>query len=975
MSDAGALVAAYLLPAGEACWTWTEDGAGVTWTDGYLMALRDELEAAIGRLSEPGLPPFGALALLMAASQECWLDSGGGREHLVRFLGHVARNRAPATPAAAQRTIRIDMLGRSRGQSLGEQIQETVSDRSVSAARALEPYEREENPREQARKTLARPAIARDLLVGLDRVHALPARLRGSVDGKSLLAELVLEDCRDRLAPEGSAAVTRELASGVHPRHIDLLPPEHDGLQEFLRDVQALLPGLSGLTEERVAMRGRTGLDASPGPGGALMPPPEQVRGLLAGLLTDRELAGLAKLSLALMAAVHVPRSLSSSEELQLGGVSDLTNRGPMDRLLVSELAHDDLTLAVRIALNEALYLRREAPPRNPPQRRGILFDSGIRLWGVPRLFAAAVGLALGATSDPAGGLSVWRASGDRIHPVDLLTREGLTAHLEALEASPHPGAALACFVEELAHHGEPFDAILVTHAEVLADPEFLSALAALDTRGLCVAALDRDGSLALSSVSQRGLRPISNARLCLEDLVPAPAGMRGPQPLLAPEHDPALPLVLSVEPFPLLVPQQVRFAAVAVSSRHGLVSATDDGRLLHWTAPGRGPRQLTTQVPRGRLHAMRLDDDATLRVVAGRAPGNRVPMLTAQLATGRVASCLLQTGSPAVPLAACWQPGAVLLVFPPGRVDAFDLVTGDRMASLEKLPSHCKWIGGRFFHGSGGWRALAFDGHEVRLEPVPVEHPRTLALFDREGLDGPWGITTDGQVFSSVDGFVVPLPPLSGDPLRLLGVSADGHRLAIRACRTPRMVEELLVDLERHEVKRISGDPLQALEAPVHPAARAPNSEEIRNRFRAAGISDSGQLLLEPRRGAILTFGFSGPETGDLCLVKTAATAADRSRLLTFEAVALPCGVRFRMHAVQWPDGSRAFLDSRGMLHLKSSDRKLPELTVVLATGALAGWTSEGRCYGREYFCAEPAAAPARHLLAAIDRFVQVAR
>ena len=70
-----------------------------------------------------------------------------------------------------------------------------------------------------------------------------------------------------------------------------------------------------------------------------------------------------------------------------------------MDRLLLSELAHDDLTLAVRIAMNEALYLRRETPPSNPPKHRAVLLDSGIRLWGVPRVFATAVGMALAAAA------------------------------------------------------------------------------------------------------------------------------------------------------------------------------------------------------------------------------------------------------------------------------------------------------------------------------------------------------------------------------------------------------------------------------------------------------------------------------------------------------------------------------------------------------------------------------------------------
>ena len=66
-----------------------------------------------------------------------------------------------------------------------------------------------------------------------------------------------------------------------------------------------------------------------------------------------------------LMAAVTLPRRLADPEEIAMGGVSDISNRGPLDRLLLTELVHDDLTLAVRVSSNEALYLRRESPPRD----------------------------------------------------------------------------------------------------------------------------------------------------------------------------------------------------------------------------------------------------------------------------------------------------------------------------------------------------------------------------------------------------------------------------------------------------------------------------------------------------------------------------------------------------------------------------------------------------------------------------------
>jgi len=126
-------------------------------------------------------------------------------------------------------------------------------------------------------------------------------------------------------------------------------------------------------------------------------------RRLIARLHQDPELGGIARIAHQLLAAIHLPRSLSDREDLPVGGVSDISNRGPLDRLLLSELAHDDVTLALRIALNEALYLRRETPPRSPPRRRAVLIDAGIRLWGVPRVFATAVALSLAATTERAG--------------------------------------------------------------------------------------------------------------------------------------------------------------------------------------------------------------------------------------------------------------------------------------------------------------------------------------------------------------------------------------------------------------------------------------------------------------------------------------------------------------------------------------------------------------------------------------------
>lgn len=56
------------------------------------------------------------------------------------------------------------------------------------------------------------------------------------------------------------------------------------------------------------------------------------------------------------------------------------------------------------------------------------------------------------------------------------------------------------------------------------------------------------------------------------------------------------------------------------------------------------------------------------------------------------------------------------------------------------------------------------------------------------------------------------------------------------------------------------------------------------------------------------------------------------------------------------WKDGSEAVVDSRGLLHLKSSDTSLPEITIILSIGkSTACWASDGAITGSYYFTSLP--------------------
>ena len=900
----------YLTPPSDSFWAWTDDGSGVVWVDGQPIATSKEIEAVLARLAPRGLPPFGAVVLLLASCQADWKAHSTGQGTLAAYTRSLKERRETHTGKDTAIAIVNQLAQRWQG-----------------------------------------------VVRGLDAVGVLPADLRERADNKAVIAEILFEESNLRTSPDAGAVVVSELARGIPGRALI-----HDNgalavFEAFLGDIEALKPGLASLSEEHVRQRLMTGVDFVPRAPELELPPSERVRRLIAGLVTDRELAGLGRLAQRLVAAVHVPRQLSQPEELPLGGVSDLSNRGPLERLLISELAHDDLTLAVRVALNEALYLRRETPPRSPPERRCILIDAGLRMWGAPRLFGAAVALALAATADRRATLEVHRAHRGGVRPVDTATRDGMLLHLEALEHTAHPGSALAPWLEALAKGnaaGEMLsDLVLVTHDEVLDDPEFHACLPALGT-DLYVATVNREGQFRLVLLTRTGRRPICSAKLSLDEILEPQLNAAAQQVLRqAAGEDARLPLILTVQPFPLLMPAHVRPEHVALDGTRGAVAVTKDGRLLHWRLDARGARELTAQVPRGKVADISVLSDGTAEVLVRRESGDTAALVRADLATGAVRFAELVGALP--PSVIARRQAESLLLFSRGRVDAFDPGTGQRFATL--ATPGARWVGSRFFQNAGAWYTVSFDGHEVGLSRVNGASAGTLALFERQGLDGPWGITDGGRVYSTASGTLVMLSLPFATPLLLERISRDGHRLVVRP-RTGPQTERYLLDLERGEARRVYGAGIiHALEPQVH-AALSRIAGSVRRNLRGVAVGADGSLLLVAPDARCLAI--QQGNAGQLELRYTglalggAKTRAVQPELIPFRKVPGPRETHVTLSEAVFAEGSRAFLDGRGLLHLKSSDRTLAEVSLVLSDLAVAAWTSAGHACGPKYFLGE---------------------
>ncbi len=92
---------------------------------------------------------------------------------------------------------------------------------------------------------------------------------------------------------------------------------------------------------------------------------------------------------------LNIPLHHNMPSQQPLGGISDLTNKGDFDKLLLSEFANDDDVFMLRLANNEALYIQREVPPEADKFTRIILIDSSLKNWGNPKTLAYATSLAI----------------------------------------------------------------------------------------------------------------------------------------------------------------------------------------------------------------------------------------------------------------------------------------------------------------------------------------------------------------------------------------------------------------------------------------------------------------------------------------------------------------------------------------------------------------------------------------------------
>lgn len=145
---------------------------------------------------------------------------------------------------------------------------------------------------------------------------------------------------------------------------------------------------------------------------------------------------------------LNIPLHSLIPSEQPLGGISDLSNKGDFDRLLLSEFANDDLVFLSRLANQEALYLQREMPPLKNKLKRIILIDISLKNWGTPRTLAFAVMLAI--SRHPKTDMECLAfVIGDTMQAISTTTVDELIQGLQLLDGSLHAANGLTQYFEQ----------------------------------------------------------------------------------------------------------------------------------------------------------------------------------------------------------------------------------------------------------------------------------------------------------------------------------------------------------------------------------------------------------------------------------------------------------------------------------------------------------------------------------------------
>lgn len=234
-------------------------------------------------------------------------------------------------------------------------------------------------------------------------------------------------------------------------------------------------------------------------------------------LMENAETFEIATLIKHIWSGLNLPFSPTSPSDQPLGGVSDLSNKGSFDKLLVSEFANEDLIFLSRLANNEALYYRREVPPANDNLERIVLIDVSLKSWGIPKTLAYAVLIAL--AKHPKANYSYKAyAVGDSYIPIIFDDVHKTIESLQILETSVNCAEGLKSFFQNNTNFKNT-EIFFISSSEGIKASKIKKVLSDYSSHFDYLIITQRDGKIDLFKRKQNNQKHLQSFQLPLKEL------------------------------------------------------------------------------------------------------------------------------------------------------------------------------------------------------------------------------------------------------------------------------------------------------------------------------------------------------------------------------------------------------------------------------------------------------------------------
>lgn len=230
-------------------------------------------------------------------------------------------------------------------------------------------------------------------------LSALPDEYKNG-EKRLQLFQTIFKDCHNRVSAEKAKSILDEYQN--HRHHLiragnKVSFNESNFIKDFrtmallkakFPTIQSLLKAMENLPEEELREQvSEEVLEAQIAS--------ETPLDFIAALIREEKTFQVGSLVKRIWSGLNIPLHHNMSSVQPLGGISDLSNKGDFDKLIISEFANDDAVFMSRIANSEALYIEREVPPEADKFCRILLIDTTLINWGNPKILGFASALAI----------------------------------------------------------------------------------------------------------------------------------------------------------------------------------------------------------------------------------------------------------------------------------------------------------------------------------------------------------------------------------------------------------------------------------------------------------------------------------------------------------------------------------------------------------------------------------------------------